>query len=448
MKYNFLVVFALLVSTTAFSQVIPDKIKNNIKLEEYNLENGLHVILCHDTTSTTVNVGVSYHVGSKNERSDRTGFAHLFEHLLFHGSKNIPEGMYERHIASVGGYSNAATSVDRTMYYQILPANQYKLGLWLESERMMHPNISEKGLAKEIQVVKEENRQRYDRTLLGRADHEMMAFIFDEHPYRWPIIGSMEHLDAASQEDFKQFFETYYAPNNACLFVAGNYNVDSLKTYINAYFAPIPKGKNTIIRPKYTQIQPKTETVEFREIKNLKKEHLFTSYMAVPETNRDSEVLSFLINLLDKNNFLKDEMVGKDKDGLVNKILLTPEFYEDCGMVWLRADLRDSVDYRVALDKIDAFWAKYAKEGFDENEITRLKNSYKNGMIEMYFSSSTFVNMASTFYTQRGSTDKIYTYLDDIFSITNDDIKRVIAKYLVKDNRKVLVFKGALDKSN
>ncbi|RYZ00022.1 MAG: insulinase family protein, partial [Chitinophagaceae bacterium] len=177
-----------------------------VNFEKYTLPNGLKVILHRDTTAPVVAVTTLYHVGSKNEDTARTGFAHFFEHLLFEGSENVKRGEFDKYITNAGGALNANTSQDRTFYYELLPANQLKLGLWLESERMMHAKIEQVGVNTQREVVKEEKRQRVDNRPYGSILTEILKRAYREHPYRWAPIGSMDHLNAAALDEFIAFY--------------------------------------------------------------------------------------------------------------------------------------------------------------------------------------------------------------------------------------------------
>ncbi|HMU70472.1 MAG TPA: pitrilysin family protein, partial [Chitinophagales bacterium] len=197
-----------------------------IKYTEYDLPNGLHVILHEDHSTPIVAVSIMYHVGSKNENPNRTGFAHFFEHLLFEGSENIPRGEFAKIVERSGGTLNANTSNDRTYYFEIMPSNQLETSLWLESERLMHAKVDKVGIETQRSVVKEEKRQRVDNQPYGTLIEEIMKRMYTNHPYRWMTIGSMEHLDAASEEDYVNFYKTFYVPNNAVLSIAGDINVE------------------------------------------------------------------------------------------------------------------------------------------------------------------------------------------------------------------------------
>ena len=189
-----------------------------------------------------VAVTVLYHVGSKNERTDRTGMAHFFEHLLFEGSENISRGEFDAYVENAGGILNANTTQDRTFYYELLPSNQLELGLWLESERMLHAKIEQIGIDTQNEVVKEEKRQRYDNQPYGQLLPTTMAMAYSEHPYQWTPIGSMEHLDAADHADFMDFYKTFYVPENATLNIAGDLDVTQARALIEKYFQDIPRG--------------------------------------------------------------------------------------------------------------------------------------------------------------------------------------------------------------
>ena len=226
----------ILFPTISFSQ--------NVKFTEYDLENGMHVILHQDNTVPIAVTSVMYHVGAKDENPDRTGFAHFFEHLLFEGSKNIPRGQMDKIIEKNGGSYNANTNQDRTYYYELLPSNKVDLGLWIESERLLHPVINQIGVDTQNEVVKEEKRLRVDNAPYGRLLEEITKGLFVKHPYRWTTIGSMEHLDAATLEEFLEFKNKFYVPNNAVLVVAGNFDMEDIKKKISDYFGPIPRGND------------------------------------------------------------------------------------------------------------------------------------------------------------------------------------------------------------
>ena len=237
-------IITLLMTSVAYAQ------DRRINFEEYDLPNGLHVILHQDNSTPIVNVSVLYHVGSKNEPKGRTGFAHFFEHLMFEGSPNIERGTFFKILQNAGGTLNANTSFDRTFYYETLPSHYLELGLYMESERMLHATIDSVGVATQKEVVKEEKRTRIDNQPYMSFQAKIFEAAYKGTGYSWTPIGSFEDIDAATEEDFKDFFDTFYVPNNATLSVAGDINIADTKALIAKYFGEIPKGTKEIPRPK------------------------------------------------------------------------------------------------------------------------------------------------------------------------------------------------------
>ncbi|MBW3545077.1 MAG: insulinase family protein, partial [Bacteroidetes bacterium] len=237
MKRNLFLPLALLL----FCTMVQAQSKK-IAFEEYDLPNGLHVILHEDHTTPIVAVTVMYHVGSKNELDGRSGFAHFFEHLLFEGTENVKRGEFMGIVKAAGGTLNANTTQDRTFYYEILPSNQLELGLYLESERMLHAKIDSIGVETQREVVKEEKRQRIDNVPYMTFQENIFKRAFQQHPYRWTPIGSMEDLNAASLEDVKKWFADYYGAANAVVVIAGDISTQEAYDKAVKYFGDIPAG--------------------------------------------------------------------------------------------------------------------------------------------------------------------------------------------------------------
>jgi zinc protease len=247
-KIRFASVMMLVVVCLAAAQRPQPAPTNAIKIpiETYVLPNGLTVILSADHSTPTVAVAGWYHVGSKNETPGRTGFAHLFEHVMFTGSGHVPYGLHDKLTEGVGGNNNGTTSSDRTVYFETVPSNYLESALWLESDRMGYllDTLDLAKLNAQRDVVKNERRQSYDNQPYGRADEILSQAIYPaKHPYSWPVIGSMADLSAASEEDVKSFFRLYYAPNNAFLSITGDFDVAQAKTWIAKYFGGFPRGK-------------------------------------------------------------------------------------------------------------------------------------------------------------------------------------------------------------
>jgi len=245
MRRRNLSVFAALliaccVAQTAFAQQL------KIPYETYKLPNGLTVIMSVDRTTPTVAVNIWYHVGSKNETPGRTGFAHLFEHVMFTGSGHVPYGLHDKLTEGVGGGNNGSTTNDRTNYYETIPSNYLESALWLEADRMgfLLDTLNIEKLNAQRDVVKNERRQSYDNQPYGRVSEIFAAAMYPKgHPYSWPVIGSMTDLSAASEEDVKAFFRLYYAPNNATMAIVGDFDPAQAKAWVQKYFGDLSKGQ-------------------------------------------------------------------------------------------------------------------------------------------------------------------------------------------------------------
>src|SRR3954447_5399 len=211
-----------------------------LELEEYSLENGLRVVLNVDKAVPVVSVAVYYNVGSRNEKVGRTGFAHLFEHMMFQGPENVPKAAHFQWISNAGGTMNGTTSSERTNYFETLPANQLPLGLWLESDRMRSLAVTQENLDNQREAVKEEKRLRYDNQPYGQIFDLINEMIYKNFANSHSTIGSMEHLDDATVEDVQEFFRIYYAPNNAVLVLSGSFETETAKGLIEDYFGDIP----------------------------------------------------------------------------------------------------------------------------------------------------------------------------------------------------------------
>jgi zinc protease len=223
----------------------PQPVRLAVPYTEFTLENGLHVILHRDTSVPTVAVNVWYHVGSGSEKPGRTGFAHLFEHLMFEGSKNVPEGAFDSWLEAAGGNNNGSTNTDRTNYFIDIPSSALELALFVESDRMGYllDTMTPERVDGQRDVVKNERRQSYENQPYGRAFLSLFELLYPKnHPYSWPTIGSMEDLTAASRDDVADFFKTYYAPNNASLVIAGDIDVAQTRKLVEKWFSEIPRG--------------------------------------------------------------------------------------------------------------------------------------------------------------------------------------------------------------
>jgi zinc protease len=287
------VVLALVVLVSGAAADRPATI--NIPFERYTLPNGLTVILSPDRATPTLAVNVWYHVGSKNETPGRTGFAHLFEHVMFTGSGHVPYGLHDKLTEGVGGSNNGTTSNDRTTYYETIPSNYLESALWIEADRMgfLLDTLDLAKLNAQRDIVKNERRQSLDNRPYGRAGELLSQATYpSSHPYSWDVIGSMEDLSAASEEDVKNFFRLYYAPNNAFLSIVGDFDPAQAKAWVTKYFQGIPRGR-VISRPA---IDPVKLTGEKRLVyeDHVQVPRLYVQWPTVGEKSEDQYALDVL----------------------------------------------------------------------------------------------------------------------------------------------------------
>ncbi len=411
---------------------------NKIKFVEYTLPNGLHVILHEDRTTPIVGVSVLYHVGSKNEKPDRTGFAHFFEHLLFEGSENIERGEFDDYIQNAGGTNNANTSWDRTFYYEILPSNQLELGLWLESERMLHAKVDIKGVETQRQVVKEERRQRVDNQPYGTVLEESMKRAFKVHPYRWPIIGYMEHLDAAQEEDYKQFYADFYVPNNATLSIAGDIDIPATKKLVEKYFGSIPKGAEPY-RPNIVEPELGGE-VRDTIFDNVQLPAVIHTYRIPAQGTEDYYAVSMLSQLLSQGESSRLYRALVDEKQLAVFVGNFPISMEDPGVSLAFGICNAGVNPKDLEMAMDAEIERVQKELITEQEFQKLRNQVENDFVSQNTTIMGIAESLANYHTYFGDANLINTEIDRYLKVTKEDIRRVAKKYFHKNNRVVLYY--------
>jgi zinc protease len=408
-----------------------------VAFEEYDLDNGLHVILHHDASAPVVITSVMYHVGAKDENPDRTGFAHFFEHLLFEGTQNIKRGEWFKIVTSNGGTNNANTTDDRTYYYEIFPSNNLELGLWMESERLMHPIINQIGVDTQNEVVKEEKRTSYDNRPYGNILGAVKENMFKNHPYRWTTIGSMEHIDAATLEEFQAFNKKFYLPNNAVLVVAGDFEKKQAKEWIQKYFGPIAKGEVT---PKKTfSEEPITQTIEaVYEDPNIQIPMLVASYRTPSMKSRDARVLDLISSYLSdgKSSKLYKKVVDDKKMAL--QIGAVGFSQEDYGMYILYGLPMGDFTTEDLLKEIDEEIVKIQTELISENDYQKLQNKFDNTFVNTNSTIEGIANNLATYYLLYKDINLINTEIELYHSITREEIRDVAKKYLNPNQRLLL----------
>jgi predicted Zn-dependent peptidase len=408
-----------------------------VTFEEYDLDNGLHVILHQDNTAPLVVTSVLYHVGAKNEEGERTGFAHFFEHLLFEGTENIERGDWFKIVSSNGGRNNAYTTDDFTYYYEVFPSNNLELGLWMESERMLHPIINEVGVETQNEVVKEEKRLRYDNSPYGKWAFEVRKRMFEKHPYRHIPIGEMDHLDAATLDEFIAFNEKFYVPNNAVLVVAGDFEMEEAKKMIANYFSEIPRGEE--IEVQTFEETPISEPITAEAFdKNIQVPALFTAYRIPKKTLRDSRVLDMISTYLSdgKSSKLYRKLVDEKKMSL--QVAAFNMSMEDYGLYVILSLPVGSTELAAIRDEIDEEVYKIQNELISEKDYQKLLNKFESYFVSSNSSVEGIANSLAEYYAIYGDTNLINSEIDIYRSISREEIRAAAKKYLNPNQRLTL----------
>ena len=418
-----------------------------VAFEEYDLANGMHVILHNDPSAPVVITSVMYHVGAKDEQPDRTGFAHFFEHLLFEGTENIKRGEWFKIVTSNGGTNNANTTEDRTYYYDVFPSNNLELGLWMESERMMHPVINQIGVDTQNEVVKEEKRLRYDNSPYGQLIPQVKKNMFTKHPYRWTTIGSMDHLDASKLEEFQAFNKKFYIPNNSVLIVAGDINNPTqTKEWIEKYFGSIPKGP-AIVRETFVE-EPITQPINATfEDTNIQKPMVVAAYRTPSMKTRDARVLDFISTYLSdgKSSKLYKKIVDDKKMAL--QIGAFSYNQEDYGTYILYGMPQGDFTSKDIIKEVDEEIVKLQSELISENDLQKLKNKFENSYVSGNASVEGIADNLATYYLLYGDVNLINTEIEMYNSITREEIRDIAKKYLNPNQRLLLDYIPAKDKA-
>lgn len=476
-------IFVSGLSTMSFAQ-------KRINYVEYDLPNGMHVILHEDHDNPLTVVSVMYHVGSQNEKPNRTGFAHFFEHLLFEGSENIGRGEYSKLVEKNGGALNANTTPDRTYYFEILPSNQTELGLWLEAERLLHAKVDNEGIETQRNVVKEERRMRFDNQPYGTFIEQAFENLYAGTSYGWSVIGSMEHLSQASEEDYVNFYQTYYVPSNAVLSIAGDINIEQTKKWINKYYGSIPSGQAINLYRNYLRLDDARfkemygveksifDKKDFFSSKNAEAKKTIAKYAAMPtEISRpaknDAKLAKstekivydnvdlpgiFLIYKLPNENhkdayalqLMNSVLAGSESSRiykqLVEKKQLStaafsfPYMKENAGMnIIASINAKDKTPEEV-IAAMEEEITRMQTELISDEELEKVKNQIEKQFIERIGDISNIAEILAQSHMYQGSTELVNSEMENYMKVTKEDILRVAKEYLTKDNRVVLKY--------
>jgi len=433
LKSRFLsLLLTLLVGSALTAQV-------NIKFTEYDLPNGLHVILHEDHSAPVVSQVVVYHVGSKNEQPDRTGFAHFFEHLMFEGSPNIPRGGFFKMVQNAGGELNAFTSFDKTVYYITVPSNELALAMWMESERMLHLKIDSIGIETQRSVIKEEKRQSLDNRPYGSILEQTFAHAYKVHPYRWVPIGSFQYIDKATYDEFYQFYKSFYLPNNACLVIAGDIDTTKTKAMVEKYYGDIPRGTKPIYRPNIVE-PPQTAEVRDTVYDNIQLPAIIEAYHMPAEGTKDYYALSMLTTLLSggESSRLTKRLVDKEKVAL--EVQSIPFDLEDPSLFLLFGIANFGKSPK---DIETSIWDEIGKLKttlISDSELTKIRNEEETGFIEKNSTMQGKAVELANYYLFFGDANLINSEIDKFLAVSKEDLQRVAQQYLTEQNRVVLYY--------
>jgi zinc protease len=409
------------------------------ELQGRTLDNGLRVIVQEDHTTPVVSVHVMYHVGSKHERPGRTGFAHLFEHLMFQGSEHVPEEMHFKLIQDAGGTLNGSTWLDRTNYFETLPSNELELGLWLESDRMgfMESAITQEKLDNQREVVKNERRQSYENRPYGLAVETVLRLAYPEgHPYRHPTIGFMEDLDAASLEDVREFFRTYYVPDNAVLVLVGDVEPDRGFEAAERYFGDIPAvgGVPQVTAPDVPP-RPEARDVMYDRVQ-FPRVYIFHHAPAFGQQGFEAaDVLSYMLSE-GKSSRLYRSLVYEKRIAQDVSAQLWPT--EDCGLSFIVATARPGVEASTLESAILEVLDEVRAGRVGEREVEGSVNRALSELVEHLDGVGNRSDAIATAATFLGRPDYVSEIFERVQSVSVESVVEVANEWLVPERRATL----------
>jgi zinc protease len=421
-----------------------------VKFSQLTLDNGLRVVLSEDHSAPVVAVAVYYDVGSRNETKGRSGFAHLFEHMMFQGSENVRKAEHFKYVESNGGTLNASTHQDYTNYYEYLPSNQLELALWLESDRMRSLKITPENLKNQKEAVKEEKRLSYDNQAYWPALLKMDDMVFSNWANSHPTIGSMEDLDAATIDDVQRFFDIYYAPNNAVLVVAGDIEPSKAETVVRKYFASIPRQKE----PPPVDVSEPIEAPEHKRI--AEDQHADVPAVAIAwkipsRSSPDFFALSLLKSLLSDGDSSRLRQKLVKQAAIAVEVTGTLEERRGPGQISVLVVHKANTTADSVLQLIESEIDLIKKDGISVDELNKIKNQYRlarfaSGEEGEYSSLQTPLGRAmelAEFTLFEGNPALINSDINRYLAVTPEQIRDVARKYFGTQNRAVLFIRPA-----
>lgn len=436
-------VFVLLLTSGVFAQI---KVQP-IDLKERKLSNGLRVVTVQDNSNPTVSIHVWYDVGGKNDPPGRSGFAHMFEHMMFKATKHMPDEKFDRLTEDVGGFNNASTWPDFTNYYQVVPSNHLERLLWAEADRMVNLNVDEKSFASEREVVKEEYRQGVLAPPYGKLFWLMDDKTFLKHPYRRGVIGNLEELSAATRADAEAFYKTFYRPDNAVLIVVGDFDQKQADTWIDKYFGSVAKPSGSI--PRVTEVEPEwTEERRYNEFgPRVPFPAVAVVYQAPKTTSPDIPTLRLASSILSggASSRLYQSLVREQQIAQQASLNLTLNA-EGGRMAFVGIGSEKGTS-----ENLEKAWyaelAKVQKDGVTDKELQKAKNSYIAGAIGFRETNDGKAILIERAITYNGDAKAVNREIDAIQAVTAADVKRVMNQYFKPNNRVVINYSQATAKA-
>lgn len=431
MKHKFLLMLAS--SLVLASQAIAVNQKVALQWEKYKLSNGLQVVLQHDPSSPNIGLAIQYHVGSSREKVGRTGFAHLFEHLLFQRSENLPRNFYFQKIEAMGGEFNGSTGQDGTNYYMSIPRDCIEKALWMESDRMgfFINSVTQAGLEREIDIVSNEKRQSVDNRPYGMLYPILSKYAYPNgHPYSWTPIGDMNDLRKSTLEDVKEFYHTFYGPNNATLVITGDFDTKNTKALIQKYFGEIkPIKPLAAVKPRPVAPYSKTENILWEDPK-IQISQLLSVYPSVQRYHKDEPALDILTQLLANSQKSPIYKVLVEEKHLAAQVNMSNSCQELSGQIILGVAVYPGVAMSKVTEAIQEAMDRFEKNGFSEKEMQAYKKSQE---LALYNKLSSNLNRALSMAQDNvfgGKPDRSLDEIDSYNAVKKEDIVRVFQKYI------------------
>ncbi|MBC8029601.1 MAG: insulinase family protein [Pyrinomonadaceae bacterium] len=411
-----------------------------IKFEDRTLRNGMRVLSAVDRSSPTVAIQVWYHVGSKDDPAGRSGFAHLFEHIMFKATKNMKSEMMDRLTEDVGGFNNAFTNPDVTVYFEVVPSNYLETLLWAEADRLTGLTVDEPNFKSERSVVQEEFRQSYLAPPYGMLEYLIEQQSFTNHPYKRPTIGSIEDLEAASLDDVRAFHKSYYRPDNATLVIAGDFDPKQLNLWVDKYLAIIPKPAIALPRVAIKEPDRTAERRITHYAANVPLPAIALTYLTPPERSSDAEPLRVAATILAEGessrlyrSLVYDQQVAQSADA-------TPDLREDAGVFYFNVILASGKKPEEVERSLLAEIKKMQDAAVSAAELDKAKNQLVTNELRQRETSNGKALALGSAAVLLGDPNRVNTDLGKLQSVTAADVQRVMKKYFTDANRLVIVY--------